>query len=221
MGPARGAERQQPLQDVTEQLLRRAGYEVIYPANIHDQCCGMPFKSKGMFEQAGQMAEQTIAVLNEASQNGEIPIYCDTSPCVMRLKEHLAEQGSSLKLFEPVEFIHGFMLDKLTLKKQQEPVAVHITCSATRMGLADKTLDIMKACSENVVVPEHITCCGFAGDKGFTTPELNASALSQLEGQVKHCEAGYSTSRTCEIGLSEHSGIDYQSIVYLVDQCST
>ena len=102
----------------------------------------------------------------------------------------------------------------------KEPVALHITCSATRMGLADKTLAIMQACSENVVVPEQITCCGFAGDKGFTTPELNASALSTLASQVGHCSAGYSTSRTCEIGLSEHSGIDYQSIVYLVDQCS-
>ena len=78
----------------------------------------------------------------------------------------------------------------------------------------------MQACSDNVVIPEQITCCGFAGDKGFTTPELNASALSTLAEQVGHCDAGYSTSRTCEIGLSEHSGIDYQSIVYLVDQCS-
>ena len=140
MGPARGAERQQSLQQVTEQLLRRAGYQVIYPENVQDQCCGMPFNSKGMFEQAGQKAEQTIAALNKASQNGEIPIYCDTSPCVMRLKEHLAKQGNELKLFEPVEFIHSFMLDRLELKKQQEPVALHITCSATRMGLADKTL---------------------------------------------------------------------------------
>jgi len=31
---------------------------------------------------------------------------------------------------------------------------------------------------------------------------------------------GYSTSRTCEIGLSLHSGISHQSIVYLVDQVS-
>lgn len=221
MGPARGAERQQSLQQVTEQLLHRAGYEVIYPAGVHDQCCGMPFKSKGMFDQADQKADQTIAMLNEASQQGEIPVYCDTSPCVMRLKERLAEEGSPLKLFEPVEFIHGFMLERLQLKKQPEPVALHITCSATRMGLADKTLEIMQACSDNVVVPEQITCCGFAGDKGFTTPELNASALGTLADQVSHCEAGYSTSRTCEIGLSEHSGIDYQSIVYLVDQCST
>jgi D-lactate dehydrogenase len=78
----------------------------------------------------------------------------------------------------------------------------------------------MSACSTQVVIPEHITCCGFAGDKGFSTPELNASALRTLKGAVSHCDAGYSTSRTCEIGLSHHSGIDYKSIVYLVDRCS-
>lgn len=220
MGPARGTERQQSLQQVTEQLLRRAGYEVIYPKGLADQCCGMPFKSKGMFDQAEQKAEQTLTMLNEATQQGTIPVYCDTSPCVMRLKEHMAEQNSPLKLFEPVEFIHSFLLDRLPLQKQSEPVALHVTCSARRLGLADKTLAIMQACSDNIVVPEQITCCGFAGDKGFTTPELNASALSTLAKQVGHCESGYSTSRTCEIGLSEHSGIDYQSIVYLVDQCS-
>ena len=71
------------------------------------------------------------------------------------------------------------------------------------------------------MIPEQITCCGFAGDKGFTTPELNSSALRTLAKQVQHCTAGYSTSRTCEIGLSEHAGIDYQSIVYLLNECSS
>ena len=32
--------------------------------------------------------------------------------------------------------------------------------------------------------------------------------------------AGYSTSRTCEIGLSNQSGTTYRSIVYLIDSCS-
>lgn len=101
-----------------------------------------------------------------------------------------------------------------------EPVALHITCSATRMGQAPKLKRIMSACSSQVTIPDQITCCGFAGDKGFTTPELNASALRTLKSSVEHCEAGYSTSRTCEIGLSHHSGIDYKSIIYLVDRCT-
>jgi len=70
-------------------------------------------------------------------------------------------------------------------------------------------------------VPEDVGCCGFAGDKGFTQPELNAHALRHLNKDIPQgCSAGYSTSRTCEIGLSHHAGMPYRSIVYLVDACS-
>ncbi|MBY0431504.1 MAG: hypothetical protein K2Q10_09925 [Rhodospirillales bacterium] len=72
-----------------------------------------------------------------------------------------------------------------------------------------------------MLVPEGITCCGFAGDKGLTTPELNAHALKSLAAQVARCETGYSTSRTCEIGLSLHGAIHYRSIVQLLNLCAT
>jgi len=63
--------------------------------------------------------------------------------------------------------------------------------------------------------------CGFAGDKGFNLPELNGNALKTLKQQVpKNCNRGVSNSRSCEIGLTEHSGISYQSILYLLDQQS-
>ena len=87
------------------------------------------------------------------------------------------------------------------------------------MNLGDKLLAIANACSDDVVVPEKITCCGFAGDRGFTYPELNESALHLLKPQVDSCSAGYSNSKTCEIGLSEHGGIEYKSIAYLVYKC--
>lgn len=217
MGPARDAMESTPLIDKTVELLERAGYEVIFPDGLKEQCCGMPFKSKGMFNQAESKAQETIKMLLEASKNGEYPIYCDTSPCTMQLNDFLP---AHLKLYEPVDFIHTYMMDKLDFEPVEEKVALHITCSARRMGLDSKIVDVMKACSTNVVIPDQITCCGFAGDKGFTTPELNESALSSLAQQVEGCASGYSTSRTCEIGLSHHSGIDYQSIVYLVDRCT-
>ena len=34
------------------------------------------------------------------------------------------------------------------------------------------------------------------------------------------CTEGYSSSRTCEIGLAAHAGIPYRSIVHLVDGCA-
>jgi len=35
-----------------------------------------------------------------------------------------------------------------------------------------------------------------------------------------HCADGYSTSRTCEMSLSNHSGIDFRGMVYLVDEAT-
>ena len=65
-----------------------------------------------------------------------------------------------------------------------------------------------------------IACCGFAGDKGFTTPELNANSLKRLKPAIGGCDSGVSMSRTCQIGLTAHGDIEYQSIEALLDQCS-
>ena len=89
------------------------------------------------------------------------------------------------------------------------------------MGLEPELRAVAGACAARVVVPP-TRCCGFAGDKGFTTPELTASALSSLRASLpKECERGYSNSRGCEIGLTTHSGLPYQSIMYLVDACTS
>ena len=87
-------------------------------------------------------------------------------------------------------------------------------------GAGRKLIELAQKCAAKVIVPQ-TNCCGFAGDRGFSFPELNSHGLGnlnqQLPGDVKN---GYSTSRTCEIGLSLHSGISHQSIVYLVDEVS-
>lgn len=91
------------------------------------------------------------------------------------------------------------------------------------MNLKPTLIKIAKMCSTNVLVPEEVGCCGFAGDKGFTFPELNEHGLRKLRPQIEKARAitGYSNSRTCEIGLSTHSGIPYISIAYLIDKCTT
>lgn len=62
-------------------------------------------------------------------------------------------------------------------------------------------------------------CCGFAGDRGFVRPEPNEYALRRLKASLPaDCATGYSTSRTCEIGLSEQARFPCQSILYLVER---
>ena len=101
----------------------------------------------------------------------------------------------------------------LSETQRQELIASGQATYKNRAGWAH---DRLKRAS----LPEGIHCCGFAGDKGFTTPELNSHALRSLKDAVQFCEEGISTSRTCEIGLSQHSGIDYHGLVYLVDRVS-
>jgi D-lactate dehydrogenase len=217
MGPAKGDSDQQLLSIATEKLLVRGGYDVLYPPQMEKLCCGVPFNSKGAFRQADEKAAELEKVLLQVSENGAYPIICDTSPCLYRMRQTMDRR---LQMYEPVEFIHDFLLDALKITKSSEKIAVHTTCSSEKMGLGAKLVNVAKACASEVVVPEKVGCCGFAGDRGFTYPELNAVALEELNHQVCSCSAGYSNSRTCEIGLSLHGGINYGSIVYLVERCS-
>jgi D-lactate dehydrogenase len=216
MGPAKGDPESATLTQVTESLLRKAGFEVVYPKDCDSLCCGMPFESKGLAQQAEQKADQLANYLREISRDGRDAIVFDTSPCAYRTRTN-----TDLPLYDIAEFVHDVLLDKLQISKLNETVALHTTCSSRKMYLQDKLQHILELCVDEVIVPDGVSCCGWAGDKGFTQPELNASALQNLKPELNEdCVAGYSTSRTCEIGLSLHSGLYYRSIVYLVDKCS-
>ena len=219
MGPAAGDTEQMSLLDKTRGLLEKAGYQVVFPDNMDSLCCGQPFASKGYSEQAEHKRQELIGALLHASRGGLDPIYCDTSPCTLRLVQDLGE--TRLDLYDPVRFIRTHLVDKLTFTPQAAPIAVHVTCSTQHLGESQALIDIARLCSTEVVIPEGIHCCGFAGDKGFTTPELNAHSLRTLKDAVQHCSEGISTSRTCEIGLSQHGGIDYHGLVYLVDRVTS
>jgi D-lactate dehydrogenase len=113
-----------------------------------------------------------------------------------------------------VGFIEGVLVNHLTFAPVDETIMLHVTCSSRTMGLAMKMQQLAERCSTKAILAEHIQCYGFAGDKGFTAPDLNENALALLKSQVpKEWKTGYSNSRTCEIGLSHHAGIDYQSII--------
>lgn len=207
---------------VMQRVLTKAGYQIIYPNKLKNLCCGMPYSSKGFNDQADQKATELFDELYLISNEGEIPILFDTSPCVKTLNSFMKRDDKKLKIFDSVEFIADHVIEKLNIIKKEDTIAIHSTCSTTKMELTDKLIQIANRCVSKVVIPEGVDCCGFAGDRGFSHPELNKSALAGLSDQIitHNCSSGYSTSRTCEIGLSLHSGIEYNSIIYLLDECS-
>ncbi len=217
MGAARGDEDGRAVFEATLSLLAKADYDVLYPDALASLCCGLAFDSKGFREVADAKSEELERALDAASEGGRIPILCDTSPCLQRMRKKM---DAKLLLLEPAEFIHDHLLDKLAFRKLPTRVAVHVTCSSTKMGLGPKLEAVARACAAEVVVPPRVGCCGFAGDRGFSHPELNAAALSELAAGVKGCSEGVSNSRTCEIGLALHGGIPYRSIVHLADRAA-
>lgn len=200
------------------EFLEKVGYEIIYPEGMQNLCCGMIWESKGMPEIANRKTRELEEALWKASEHGKYPVLCDQSPCLHRMRDHITK----MHLYEPVEFIHDLVAPDLEFTPIDEAVTVHVTCTMRRMGLGDKVIALAKMCSRNVIVPEGVGCCGFAGDKGFTHPELNSYALRKLRPQLEKAgvKRGFSNSRTCEIGLTTNSGVPYQSIVYLVDECA-
>jgi len=90
------------------------------------------------------------------------------------------------------------------------------------MAIAPKLVKISNACAENVTVPRDAGCCAFAGDRGFLFEELTASA-ARTEAQQATAEGhdGYfSSSRTCEIGMTRATGKVYRSYLHLLDYAS-
>jgi D-lactate dehydrogenase len=220
MGQSITATDQRSLTQVTFSLIEKAGFDVISP-DFTGECCGMPFNSKGMFSEANQSRNSLLNKLIALSEQGKYPILIDTSPCKLMLLEN-KDKVKALSIYEPVGFIEDVLVNYLDFTPTDDAVMLHVTCSSRTMGLSDKMQQLAERCSTKVIIPENIQCCGFAGDKGFTTPELNENALAPLKAQVpENCNIGYSNSRTCEIGLSHHSGIDYQSIIYLVDKTTS
>jgi D-lactate dehydrogenase len=215
MGLNAVSKEEKELFDTTVELLQKAGYQILFPEDLPNLCCGMPFSSKGYNDAAHTKSSQLELALLHASEFGEYPILCDTSPCTKKMMESFSHK---LSIYEPIEFALKFLTKDLEFTATNEPITIHTTCSSRKMGLEDKFKTLAQLCSTNVIVPADVKCCGFAGDRGFNFPELNKSALRALKEQTSGAKMAFSTSKTCEIGLSEESGLDYNSIFYLINK---
>jgi D-lactate dehydrogenase len=217
---------------LTETLLliaKRAKINLQIPQNITGTCCGMPFHSKG-YTSAHQIAlHNTINNFWEWSRDGKYPIVIDTTSCAQTLRacsDDLSaedkEKWKKLTLLDSLEFLHNCVLPKLDIQPVNENVVLHPNCSARKLGLDATMLAIAKQCAKTATVPLNLGCCGFAGDRGLLFPELTASATQKESTEVNEREYGgyYSSNIPCEIGMSEGTGKDYTSIVYLVERAS-
>ncbi len=197
-------------QNAMQTLIQKLGLNIIYPDNLANLCCGQAFGSMGnsCLSQT-KLTELELAI----SKLGNYKIITDNSSCLFSIKTK-----SKLDIIDSIEFIFS-NLDQIKLTPKYTKIALHYDCSSRKQNYFNKIHAIVKQCAHEIIFPEDIYCCGFAGTKGFFVPELNQTALSTLKNQVRDCEIGVTCNRNCQIGLSSNSGKTYISLTELVVNC--
>jgi D-lactate dehydrogenase len=217
------------LADTFLTIARRANISLFIPEEIRGHCCGMPFHSKGYEAAYRQALHKTLMDMWGWSEHGRYPIVIDTTSCTHTLRTcrddlDIADRElwKKLSFLDSIEFLHDIVLPKLDIHAIDEDVVLHPNCSARKLGLDAKMTSIAKQCARSTTIPLNLGCCAFAGDRGLLFPELTAAATEKESAEVNSREYGgyYSSNIPCEMGMSEGTGKDYVSIVYLVERTS-
>ncbi len=228
MGPLPGERDGISLPEALVAVAARAAMPVFVPADVAGTCCGVPFSSKGFDEAHAIVLNRAVERMWTWSDGGRLPVVIDTSPCAYGLRhadEALTDANRAkrraLTILDAVEFAHDVLLPRLSVTAPVRSAVVHPVCSLVKMGLAPKLAAVAAACADETIVPPDAGCCGFAGDRGFLVPELTESATRPEAAGVPAGAAGHwSSSRTCEIGLTRATGATYRSFVFLLEEAT-
>ncbi len=212
----------------------RAGFPVWIPGDVGGTCCGLPFGSKGFATAHREKANEMVELLWRWSGEGTLPVVVDAASCTAAiaepdegvLSEANSERLAKLELLDSVAWAHDRLLPSLTIAERLGTAAVHPTCATRRLGLAPKLAALAAALADDVYVPPTATCCGFAGDRGISHPELTAAATAPAATELAQAaaargrpfDAHLSSNRTCEIALERATGERYESVVQLLER---
>lgn len=208
---------------------QRAGIQAIIPTNVNSSCCGQIYSSKGFADAYAYTVNDTVNKLWQNTQQGKYPVVLDISSCTQTLRNcrgKLTDENKvkydALTILDSVEYVQDYIIPKTEVITKKDNVVLHPVCSLSKMGLENAFSVIAGHYAHKVSVPVHAGCCGMAGDRGFLFPELTRAAtkLEAKDAAKTVCDGYYSSSKTCEIALSDAVGKNYQSILTLVDECT-
>lgn len=210
------------------EVSKRAGLPVWIPPDAAGSCCGLPWSSKGFAEAHRHRANATVADLWRWSGEGALPVVIDAASCTQAvaepgagvLSEENAERLTQLEVLDSVAWVHDRLMPWLEVPEKVGSATVHPTCATRHMGLAPRLRALVGELAEEVYVAPSAACCGFAGDRGISHPELTAAATAPQAAELSGREIGahLSNNRTCEIGLTRATGEPYESFVCLLER---
>ncbi|MRG45833.1 FAD-binding protein [Chitinophaga sp. SYP-B3965] len=218
------------LVDTFMSVSAKASINVLIPDDIKSTCCGQLFSSKGFSQAYQHTANNTISKLWEWTNHGLYPVVLDVSSCSQTIQHSRGvltpenrERFDKMQIIDSIDYLHDLVLASPVTIHKKDNIVLHPVCTLQKMKLTGKLVSIAKHYANNVDVPITAGCCGMAGDRGFLFPELTAAATAPEAHEVKknNYEGYYSTAKTCEMALSDAVGKNYESILYLADECTS
>lgn len=181
----------------TVHLLRRAGYEVTFPAG--QTCCGQPFFNSGFREQARRLARRTVDVFA-----GGAPVVLPSGSCTTMIRKEYAElladepkyhyraRRLAAKTYELSEFLVQEAGWEPNPNANAPTVTYHDSCHMCRiLGLGKEPRQLLDQAGCHVVeMAESDRCCGFGGVFSIRMPEVSNAMTADKVRQAEDTAAG-------------------------------
>ena len=163
------------------ELLEAAGYEVRL---VNGGCCGRPMISKGMLDQARELARSNMAGLYDFARQGIPIVGCEPS-CLLTLRDEYPEFVPEEQARVVAE--HSFLIDEflaraksddrldLTFKDVDKRVLFHGHCHQKAMVGTEHSLAALRLVPGYEVELINAGCCGMAGSFGFEKEHYDIS----------------------------------------------
>lgn len=179
-------------------------------------CCGQPFASKGLNTASHAAQEELLERITNIVRRRDMPVLVDASTCAAALVDACTSRG--IRLLDQTSFAE-LVLERIPVRHRRTSVAAHPGCGTAKLGRTDAFLRVVERCVVSVHVPSDSGCCAMGGDRGILYPSIvrsaNALARKELPATVR---LGVSVNSLCEGALRNSVGIQYVSLLHLVEE---
>ncbi|MBT2528190.1 FAD-binding oxidoreductase [Streptomyces sp. ISL-99] len=201
----------------------RAGKPVWIPGDVAGTCCATIWHSKGYEAGNTVMANRIVEAAWGWTAGGTLPLVVDASSCTLGLAHEVVpyltdanrELHAELTVVDSVAWAADELLPRLSVLRRADSAVLHPTCSMRHLGDEERFRTVAQACAEEVVVPDDVRCCAFAGDRGMLHPELTESATARegAEVRAREYDVYLCANRMCEVGMERATGRGYRSVL--------
>lgn len=201
------------------EILERNGFTVIVP---EQECCGLPFISNGLYEQARRKARRNVSSLAEFARSG-VRIVGTSTSCTHALKAEYREMldladDDANAVADATWDICELLLDlddrgelDVDLGPISEALPYHPPCQLKSHGIGTPAMDLFRLIPGLRAVDSDHDCCGAAGTYGLKAErwQIAQDVGAPLFAKVRASGASRAAcdSETCRWQIEQSTGV--------------